>query len=176
MPTDTKLIVHSTRTNADCRSDTAAGVGTATRAELALAQAPGPEDREDRAEAAPLSVLVISPDRRFRSVTTVLIARRGCAVATTGHAGRLRELSSRVGADVVVIDLDEGSPAGAAAVDEARSLARPVGVVLVDEDAVVAGRGAPAEIHCKWGPFEALFAAIEAAGRRPAEGVGREVA
>ena len=122
------------------------------------------EAQGGRGEAAPLSVLVVSPDRRFRSVTTVLIARRGSAVATTAHADRIAELAGRLRADVVVIDLDEGSPTSAAAVQAARSLPHVRGVVLVDEEETGdAGLGAPAHVHCKWGPFPDLYAAIQAA-------------
>jgi hypothetical protein len=138
-----------------------------------LALVPSPAEGDDAA-GPPLSVLVISPDRRFRSVATVLIARRGCAVATTGHAGRLAELAERSGPDVVVIDLDEGSPAGADAASQAYSLPGGVGVILVDEEESVRGSSAgPPRVHCKWGPFESLFAAIEAA-ERDRTGRGRD--
>jgi uncharacterized protein len=137
-----------------------------------------PLDGDESSGARPMSVLVISPDRRFRSVTTVLIARRGCSVATTEHASRLAELADRIGPDVVVIDLAEGSQASAGALAQARTLARPVGIVLVDEEEPAGDRAPGAlRVHGKWGPFPALFAAIEAADReRSPEGIDRELA
>jgi uncharacterized membrane protein (UPF0127 family) len=118
------------------------------------------------ARIRPISVLVISSDRRFRSVASVLIARRGCAVATTENADRLDELAARVRADVVVIDVD-GSRSSATAHARAERL-RGVGVVVVEEEP---GRSTgPGELQAlaKWGPFERLYAAIEAAdGDRP---------
>ena len=123
------------------------------------------QTEQGRCRRAPLSVLVVSPDRRFRSVTTVLIARRGSAVATTARADRIGELGERLGVNVVVVDLDEGSPAGAAALRAARSLPRDVGIVLVDEEAAAdAGLDEPAPVHGKWGPFPTLYAAIQGAG------------
>jgi len=136
---------------------------------------PATRDGGDSAPESPTSVLVISPDRRFRSVTTVLIARRGCSVATTAHADCLAELAQRAHADVVVLDLTVGPAASSGALEQARKLALPVGVVLVDEEEAADGPGGPARVHGKWGPFPVLFAAIEAAGReRGSERVDHE--
>jgi len=108
----------------------------------------------------PLSVLVISEDRRFRSVTSVLIARRGCVVTTTEHGNRLEELAGRIAADVVVIDV-EGPRAAARARARVRALPGSVGAVIVEEDPV-SGPDGPQAL-AKWGPFERLYAAIETA-------------
>ena len=117
------------------------------------------------ARIRPLSVLVVSPDRRFRSVTSVLIARRGCAVTTTETASRLTELADRITADVVVIDVDRGSRAAERARAQVGEYGRPLGVVLVDDEPVTASND-DAYPLAKWGPFDQLYAAIEAADMR----------
>jgi uncharacterized membrane protein (UPF0127 family) len=109
----------------------------------------------------PISVLVISADRRFRSVASVLIARRGCAVATTENADRLEELAARVRADVVVIDAD-GKRASATARARAQRLGG-VGVVIVEEEPAGSDGAGELQALAKWGPFERLYAAIETA-------------
>jgi DNA-binding NtrC family response regulator len=109
----------------------------------------------------PISVLVISADRRFRSVASVLIARRGCAVATTENADRLEELAARVRADVVVIDADR-TRASAAARTKAQRLGG-VGVVIVEEEPAGSKVSGDLQALAKWGPFERLYAAIETA-------------
>jgi hypothetical protein len=140
----------------------------ADRAARAGAGSPAPAHTGRAATAGavtrirPLSVLVISPDRRFRSVTSVLIARRGCAVATTETASRLVELADRIAADVVVIDADGGSRSAARARAQVSEYGRPLGLVLVDEEPIAARDGDPGPL-AKWGPFERLYAAIEAA-------------
>jgi uncharacterized membrane protein (UPF0127 family) len=122
------------------------------------------------ARMRPLSVLVISADRRFRSVASVLVARRGCAVATAESADRLGELTARVRADVIVVDRD-ATGESADAVARARALPG-VGLVVVEEEPAPHGHG-ELQALAKWGPFERLFAAIEAAdkGRAPQGGV-----
>lgn len=113
------------------------------------------------ARAARMRVLVVSGDRHFRSVTSVLLAHRGCSVSTTATALRAAELLGRDGADAVVID---GGRSAAAVRTEAAvcSLAQPVGIVIVDE---APGRLEDPRVFAKWGPFEELFAAIECAAR-----------
>jgi uncharacterized membrane protein (UPF0127 family) len=107
----------------------------------------------------PLRVLVVSGDAHFRSVASMLLTHRGCSVTITAKATRVAELVSADGADVVVIDAGR-SPGTVQTVADVRALARPVGVVVVDES--VAGESRPA-VLAKWGPFETLYAAIEQA-------------
>lgn len=121
-----------------------------------LLEQPGEEPRQ-----SPMRVLVISRDRHFRSVTSMLLSHRGFSVTTTAKAVRVAEVVSRERADVVVVDAGE-SITSAQAVAEVGALARRVGLVVVDD--------APARLQrlpvlAKWGPFEDLFAAIERAGR-----------
>jgi uncharacterized protein len=117
------------------------------------------------ARLQPLRVLVISPDRHFRTVMSLLLSRRNCSTATTANAGRLTELIARESADVVVIDTSQLANAAAAAmVATVEALSRPVGVLLVADEA----RPGPADepVLAKWGPFEDLMAAIERADER----------
>ncbi len=112
------------------------------------------------ARLKPMRVLVISHDRHFCSVTAMLLARRGCSVMTTTEASRIADLIADEHADVVVIDAGQEAGAGARTVAELGALTQPVGVVVVDE--AVPGLHYPV-VLAKWGPFEDLFAAIEAA-------------
>jgi uncharacterized membrane protein (UPF0127 family) len=115
-------------------------------------------------KAAPMRVLVISRDRHFRSVTSMLLSHRGCTVTTTGKVARVAETISRDGTDVVVIDAVDSS-ATAQTVAAVGAIAQPVGIVIVDETRVPP-KDSP--VLAKWGPFEDLFAAIQRAhhGRR----------
>ncbi len=109
----------------------------------------------------PLRVLVISPDRHFLTVMSMLLARRNCSVTTTANANRVTELIDRESSDVVLIDA--GKLPAPATVAKVQTLARPVGVVLVGDEARP-GAGQP--VLAKWGPFENLAAAIERADER----------
>ena len=112
----------------------------------------------------PLRILIISPDGRFRTVMSLLLARRNCSVTTTANAARLGELLAREGSEVVVFDTDgastEAQPASALDV-----LARPIGVVFVSDYATASISHLPT--IAKWGPFDELMAAIEHAGEHP---------
>jgi hypothetical protein len=114
----------------------------------------------------PLSVVVFSGDRRFCSVTSVLIARRGSAIATTGDLEQLDPLVADVSADVVVVDLDH-APASWRPAAGAHGMPRSPAVITVAERPSRAPRGDLSALE-KWGPFELLFAAIEAADARRA--------
>jgi uncharacterized membrane protein (UPF0127 family) len=107
----------------------------------------------------PLRILVISSDRRFRTVISLLLARRNCSVTTTANATRVAELIARESADVVVVEDSQSSAASTVATVEA--LARPVGVVLIADEASPRVTGLP--VLAKWDPFGDLLAAIEAA-------------
>jgi hypothetical protein len=113
----------------------------------------------------PLRVLVISPDRHFRTVMSLLLARRNCSVTTAANVTRVAELAAREAVGVVVVDIDE-SPGAVAAVE---ALARPTGVVVV-ADEVQPGLPEPS-VLAKWGPFGELVAAIELADERREAGV-----
>jgi hypothetical protein len=111
------------------------------------------------ARLAPLRVLVLSPDHQFRSVMSLLLARRNCSVTSITNAARVGEIALRENPDVVVIDV--GELAAGAAVATVEALGTPVGVVLVADDARPELCGSA--VVAKWGPFGDLVAAIERA-------------
>ena len=114
------------------------------------------------ARLRPLRVLVLSPDHEFRSVMSLLLARRNCSVTTTGNAGRVPEIVLRESPDVAVIDASE--PAAAATFASVEALGPPLGVVVVEGSAE---SSPPGQSRLpKWGPFDDLIAAVEAAGER----------
>jgi CheY-like chemotaxis protein len=123
---------------------------------------PGAEVRR-----AAMRVLVISRDRHFRSVTSMLLSHRGCSVTTTAEAVRVAETVSRERADVVVVDACH-STAGVRALAELGALPRRVGLVVVDEGPTRLQR---LPVLAKWGPFVDLLAAIERADRDRGGGV-----
>ncbi len=110
----------------------------------------------------PLRVVVVSSDRHFRTAMSLLLGRRNCSVTTTANAARVTELIARESADVVLID-DSQAPA-AATVAMVEALVRPVGVVLIAEEARPEMPDPP--VLAKWGPFGDLLAAIERANER----------
>ncbi len=114
------------------------------------------------ARIRPLRVVVVSSDRHFRTAMSLLLARRNFSVTTTANGARVTELIARESADVVLID-DSQAPA-AATVAMVEALARPVGVVLIAEEARPEMPDIP--VLAKWGPFGDLLAAIERANER----------
>jgi uncharacterized membrane protein (UPF0127 family) len=108
-------------------------------------------------------VLVLGGDRRFRSLTALLLMRRGCTVRFGELNGGV-DLTELGATDVVV--LDAGSSLTAAARDAAQieTLDPPVGVVIVGEEPQQSLTAIP--VVPKWGSFDDLYGAIERA--RPA--------
>jgi uncharacterized protein len=110
---------------------------------------------------APLRVLLLSPDRHYRTAMSLLLARRNCSVRAVSSLESISELLGDERCDVVVLD---SAAAGTGALLAAlESHAAPVGVVVVaDEDA-----SAPAGHHAlaKWGPFDELMSHVERACR-----------
>ena len=136
------------------------GEAGAPRADVATAHNWG---RSELARPQPLRVLVLSPDRQFRTAVSLLLARRNCSVTTTANPARVGELVVRERTDVTVIDAGESPSTPAVAAVQA--LAQPVGVVLVADELTGLSHDPPA--LPKWGPFEDLAAAIEEADVRP---------
>jgi uncharacterized membrane protein (UPF0127 family) len=132
----------------------------APRADVATAHNWG---RSELARPQPLRVLVLSPDRQFRTAVSLLLARRNCSVTTTANPARVGELVVRERTDVTVIDAGESPSTPAVAAVQA--LAQPVGVVLVADELTGLSHDPPA--LPKWGPFGDLVAAIEQADVRP---------
>jgi uncharacterized membrane protein (UPF0127 family) len=126
--------------------------------------------RSELARLQPLRVLVLSADRQFRTVVSLLLTRRNSSVTTTANAARIGELIVRERIDVAVIDTGESPSTPTVAAVQA--LAQPVGVVLVADE--LPGLPHDPSALPKWGPFEDLLAAIERAdARQTAPGGGR---
>lgn len=111
------------------------------------------------ARLRPLRILIVSFDNRFRTVMSLLLARRNCSVTTTANAGRIAELIARESTDVVVIDTGELPVAATLATVDA--LAHRVGIVLVGDETTPSL--SDATTMAKWGPFGELVEAIERA-------------
>ena len=136
---------------------------------LAVVTAPGAREtgrnrRDDQlltpidSAAASLHVLLVGKDRRFRSVTSALLARRGCAV-TLGEQIDATTMRRRHGSvDVVVIDAAASLAATAREARNLQTLDPPLGVVVVSDAPNAALPSVP--VLAKWGPFDELYDAI----------------
>jgi uncharacterized protein len=109
--------------------------------------------------ADPIDVLLVSKDRRFRSVTAALLARRGCTVTIAERITSGSELAKPGNTEVVVIDGASSLREAAREAAKVRTLDPPVGVVLVGEDREEGASATP--VLPKWGSFDQLYAAIE---------------
>lgn len=114
----------------------------------------------------PLRVAVVSTDERFRAVTAMLLARRGCATSSFSFAEPLGELLAGGRLDVVLVDGIAALRAVAEEVLRVAPLPAPVGLVVAGEP----GESVPSDLIAvaKWAPFEQVFDAISAADRRRA--------
>lgn len=127
---------------------------------------PSSAERSELARLRPMRVLVVSGDRHFRSVTSMLLTHRGCSVSATAKASQVTEQMVRDGADVVLVEAGPDTAAARSAA-EAAAVARSVGIVLVSDGPLDSPRP---RVLDKWGPFEELYAAIEEADERPGDG------
>jgi uncharacterized membrane protein (UPF0127 family)/CheY-like chemotaxis protein len=107
-------------------------------------------------EPAPISILLVSGDRRFRAVASALLERRGCNVTVSDGPEHVTGAAGDGGSDVVVLDVGRAtSPARALA--RLRARLPYTGLVLVgDELAETAGL----LVRAKWGMFDDLVSAI----------------
>jgi DNA-binding NtrC family response regulator len=116
-----------------------------------------------------MRVMVLSSDRRFREVTSLLLERRGCAVSLGEGGGTLAERVDRDRTEVVIIDAGRSLAAAARMTAAVEALSRPVGIVVVGEEAH--NNLLKLQAITKWGPFEKLFEAVkqsyEERGDRP---------
>jgi uncharacterized membrane protein (UPF0127 family) len=119
------------------------------------------------ARLRPLSVLIVTPDHRFATVMSLLVARRNCLVTTTANTARVGELITREQVGVVVIDINV--PRLAETVAVVGGLVPPVAAVLVADTADDEILGMPT--FAKWGPFGGLMQEIERADERRCAGV-----
>ena len=111
-------------------------------------------------------VLIVGTDRRFRSVASALLARRGCTVLLGDRLSDSHTLAERTGAHVVVIDAGSSPATAAKSAERIDALMPPVGVVIVGDETRV---DTAAPMLEKWGSFDCLYEAIEVAGRDRAE-------
>ncbi len=106
-------------------------------------------------------VLVVANDRRFRTVASALLTRRGYSVTIGDGREDLTELASREGVDVVLIDATSSLTAAAKEAARLKTLRPLVGVVAVSAEPDTALAALP--VISKWGSFDEVFVAIEQA-------------
>jgi hypothetical protein len=128
----------------------------------------------------PINVLVVSPDRCYRSTVAMLIGRRDRPALTAAGEREALELAGGERIDVMVLERPPEEPRrgwdaqvqslaasiGLAMARQGHRVA-PVGVVVVSESPAGTVRaGSPQSLELdKWGPFEELFGAIVRADR-----------
>jgi uncharacterized membrane protein (UPF0127 family) len=120
-------------------------------------------DHELRGDG-PMHVMVLSTDRRFREVASLLLARRGCKVSVGDGSPVLSQQIDSEHTEVVVIDAARSLAAAARVAAAVESLNRPVGIVMVDDHSEPALPRLPT--IPKWGSFEDLFTAVRQAHAR----------
>jgi CheY-like chemotaxis protein len=108
-----------------------------------------------------LRVLVVAGDRRFRAVTSALLEQRGCSVSVEDDCEDAPRSAARAQADVVLLDASRSLSAAARTAARLGSLQPPIGMVAVSADGP--GQVAALPVLPKWGPFDALFGAIQGA-------------
>jgi uncharacterized membrane protein (UPF0127 family) len=131
---------------------------------VARRQAAKPTPAGERAAGRPMHVMVMSTDRRFREVVSLLLARRGCTVSVGGGSPISSERIDSEHPEVVVIDAGRSLATAARVAAAVESLNRPVGIVIVDDHPEPTLPRLPT--LPKWGSFEDLFAAVQQAHAR----------
>ena len=106
-------------------------------------------------------ILLATEDRRFRALAATLLSRRGFAVSVCPRDADVSEVAGRERAEVVVLDASASLTKAARDAARLAVLEPAVGVVAVSADDHCGLTALP--VVAKWGPFEALFAAIERA-------------
>ena len=130
-------------------------------AEPRLARAlSNPLTRVDGEHGAP-RILVISDDRRFRSVAAALFTRRGWPVAVGHLADDVDAVVAAAEPDVALIDATHSLTTAAEAAARVERRGRRVGVVVVSDDTRPQLPGFP--VHPKWGSFDSLCAVVDEA-------------
>jgi uncharacterized membrane protein (UPF0127 family) len=143
----------------------------AFRPARAVQRSEGPVPAPADGEPAPISILLVSGDRRFRAVASALLERRGCSVTVSDGPEHLTSALGDDNPDVVLLDVGRATrPAQALA--RLRTRFPYTGVVLVgDEPARTTGL----LVSPKWGVFDDLVSAIHGANsRRSSIGVRAE--
>ncbi len=116
-----------------------------------------------------MRVMVLSSDRRFREVASLLLVRRGCVVSLGAGRGTLAERVDRDRTEVVIIDAGQSLAAAARMTAAVEALSRPVGIVVVGDEAQ--NSLLKLQVIPKWGSFDTLFEAVKQShserGHRP---------
>jgi uncharacterized membrane protein (UPF0127 family)/CheY-like chemotaxis protein len=128
-------------------------------AEPQLARALSGSLRQSAGDMAPPRILLISADRRFRSVAAALFTRRGWPVAVGGFRDDVEALVAGAEPDVALIDATHSLTSAAEIVARLERGRPGLGVVVVSDESRPALPTLPA--HPKWGAFESLCLAIE---------------
>jgi DNA-binding NtrC family response regulator len=105
-----------------------------------------------------MHVMVLSTDRRFREVASLLLERRGCTVSRGEGMGTLAERIDRDHTDVVIIDAGPSLAAAARMTAALEALSHQVGVVVVGDD--TQNQLLKLQAITKWGSFDRLFEAV----------------
>jgi DNA-binding NtrC family response regulator len=106
-----------------------------------------------------MRVMVVSTDRRFREVASLLLERRGCTVSLGEGAGTLAERVDRDRIEVVIIDAGQSLATAARMTAAVQAVSRPVGVVVVGDE--THNKLIRLQAIAKWGSFERLFEAVK---------------
>ena len=105
-----------------------------------------------------MNVMVLSTDRRFRELASLLLMRRGCTVTVGADGRKLTERLEHDDTEVVIIDAERSLASAARLAGTIDALGRPVGIVVVNDQAeadLTKFQTVP-----KWGSFDRLFGAV----------------
>jgi uncharacterized membrane protein (UPF0127 family) len=116
------------------------------------------------ATAGPTGVLLITSDRRFRSLAAALLTRRGCWVTSAERMTDVAELAIENAAEVVILDASNSLGAAAREAALIEALEPRIGVIMVADEAACAV--ARTLVLAKWQSFDSLYAEIEEARAR----------
>jgi uncharacterized membrane protein (UPF0127 family) len=114
------------------------------------------------------TVLLVGDDRRFRSVVSLLLTRRGYRALVADPGQDIVDGVARGEVEVVVIDATSSLTQAAHESARLQEACPAVGVVVVSDDPRHTLESLP--VVRKWGGFVSLFEAIEDARRSPAVG------
>jgi uncharacterized membrane protein (UPF0127 family) len=112
-------------------------------------------------------VLLVAGDRRFRSVASMLLSRRGYSVVLQERGDDIAETAMREHAEVVLIDATQSLTQAARETARLQAVCPSVAVVAVSDTPDPTLTSLP--VLLKWGEFGELFDAIERAREEKAE-------
>ncbi len=127
------------------------------------AQAGAPVLESAKRSRTPARVLLIAADRRYRTVASALLTRRGYTVTSRERDDDIAKLARLERADVVVLDATSSLTVAAHEAARLMALDPPIGIVAVSSEPHQRLTALP--VLEKWSSFDALFAAIDRAHR-----------